>query len=294
MRRFVIAAAAVAILAGGTFIIGRAVPADNEQAAKEADRAFMANLAKGDQKAIGSVLDRRFAWSDTEGKTRNRREALKDFSALAAANQGDTDVQAHFYGRLFTVRGTHDNARFLRVFVKRRHGWKAFMVLETPIAASGAPASVEQAAGAGDCDNPCRTVPYVPKSEMDKAILTAWQKTKMLEWKPDAAQWANFIADEFMIINNTTARDKEQRVAIAKRQQDAGTGAPGDPVVAMRIYDFGTSSAVMVSQHTPYRGGKPYTNVRIWVLRDNRWQLALSQQVAIQSAEPVAAVASQP
>jgi hypothetical protein len=294
MRRFVIAAAAVAILAGGTFIIGRAVPADNEQAAKEADRAFMANLAKGDQKAIGSVLDRRFAWSDTDGKTRNRREALKDFSALAAANQGDTDVQAHFYGRLFTVRGTHDNARFLRVFVKRRHGWKAFMVLETPIAASGAPASVEQAAGAGDCDNPCRTVPYVPKSEMDKAILTAWQQTKMLEWKPDAAQWANFIADEFMIINNTTARDKEQRVAIAKRQQDAGTGAPGDPVVAMRIYDFGTSSAVMVSQHTPYRGGKPYTNVRIWVLRDNRWQLALSQQVAIQSAEPVAAVASQP
>jgi hypothetical protein len=294
MRRFVIAAAAVAILAAGTFIIGRAVPADNEQAAKEADRAFMANLAKGDQKAIGSVLDRRFAWSDTEGKTRNRREALKDFSALAAANQGDTDVQAHFYGRLYTVRGTHDNARFLRVFVKRRHGWKAFMVLETPIAASGAPASVEQAAGAGDCDNPCRTVPYVPKSEMDKAILTAWQKTKMLEWKPDAAQWANFIADEFMIINNTTVRDKEQRVAIAKRQQDAGTGAPGDPVVAMRIYDFGTSSAVMVSQHTPYRGGKPYTNVRIWVLRDNRWQLALSQQVAIQSAEPVAAVASQP
>jgi hypothetical protein len=295
MRRFdIAAAAAVAILAAGTFIIGRAVPADNEQAAKEADRAFMANLAKGDQKAIGSVLDRRFAWSDTEGKTRNRREALKDFSALAAANQGDTDVQAHFYGRLFTVRGTHDNARFLRVFVKRRHGWKAFMVLETPIAASGAPASVEQAAGAGDCDNPCRTVPYVPKSEMDKAILTAWQQTKMLEWKPDAAQWANFIADEFMIINNTTARDKEQRVAIAKRQQDAGTGAPGDPVVAMRIYDFGTSSAVMVSQHTPYRGGKPYTNVRIWVLRDNRWQLALSQQVAIQSAEPVAAVASQP
>jgi len=292
MRRFVIAAAALAILATGTFVIGRAVPADNEQAAKEADRAFIANLGKGDQKAIGSVLDRRFAWTDTDGKTRNRRETLKDFSALASASQGDTDVQAHFYGRLFTVRGSHDNARFLRVFVKRRHGWKAFMVLETPVAASGAPASVEQAAGAGDCDNPCRTVPYVPKSAMDKDILAAWQKTKMLEWKPDAAQWASFIADEFMIINNTTMRDKEQRVAIAKRQQDAETGAPGDPVVAMRIYDFGTNSAVMISEHTPYRGGKPYTNVRIWVLRDNRWQLALSQQVAIQSATPVAAVVS--
>jgi hypothetical protein len=114
----------------------------------------------------------------------------------------------------------------------------------------------------------------------------------MLEWKPDAAQWATFIADEFMIINNTTIRDKEQRVGIAQRQQDAGSGAPGDPVVSMRIFDFGTNSAVMTSQHTPYRGGKPYTNVRIWVLRDNRWQLALSQQVAIQSAAPVQAVAS--
>jgi hypothetical protein len=294
MRRFVIAAVALVLLAAGTFIIGRAVPADDQQAAKEADRVFIANLGKGDQKAIGSMLDRRFAWTDTDGKTRNRRETLKDFSALTAANQGDTDVQSHFYGRLFTVRGTHDNARFLRVFVKRRHGWKAFLVLETPIAPSGAPASVEQAVGAGDCDNPCRTVPYTPKSAMDKDILAAWQKTKMLEWQPDAEQWASFIADEFMIINNTTVRDKEQRVAIAKRQQDAGTGAPGDPVVAMRIYDFGTSSAVMTSQHTPYRGGKPYTNVRIWVLRDNRWQLALSQQVAIQSAAPVAAIASKP
>jgi len=290
MRRVVIAALALASLAAGTLVIGRTVAVDDEQAAKEADRTFTANLGKGDQKAISAALDRRFAWTNTEGLTRNRRETLKDFAALAAANKGDSDVQANFYGRLFTVRGTHDNARFLRVFVKRRHGWKAFMLLETPVAAGGAPASVEQAAGSGDCDNPCRTVPYTPKSQMDKDIIAAWQKTKMLEWKPDATQWASFIADEFMIINNTTIRNKEQRVAIAKRQQDAGTGAPGDPVTAMRIFDFGTNSAVMTSQHTPYRGGKPYTNVRIWVHRDNRWQLALSQQVAIQSAAPTPAV----
>jgi hypothetical protein len=292
MRRLVIAVIAIAVLAAGTLVIGRTAPVEDEQAAKEADRAFIANIGKGDQGAVGALLDRRFTFADREGKTLSRRETLKDFAALAAANQGDSDVQTHFYGRMFTVRGTHDDARFLRVFVKRRHGWKAFLLLETPIAASGRPASVEQAAGAGDCDNPCRTVPYTPKTQMDKDILAAWQKTKMLEWKPDAAQWASFIADEFMIINNTTIRNKEQRVAIAKRQQDAGIGAPGDPIVSMHIYHFGTNSALMTSQHTPYRGGKPYTNVRIWVFRDNRWQLALSQQVAIQSAAPVPAVAS--
>jgi hypothetical protein len=292
MRALVIAAVAVAAVAAGTLVIGRTAPVDEEHAAKQAQSAFLANLAKGDQKALGASLDRRFTWTDAEGKTRTRSETLKELPALAAANRGDSDMQTHFYGRMLTVRGSHDDARFLRVFVKRRHGWKAFALMETPVAASGQQASVERAAGAGDCDNPCRTVPYTPKSAMDKDILAAWQKTKMLEWKPDAAQWASFIADEFMIINNTTIRDKPARVAIAKRQQEAGVGAPGDPVTTMRIYDFGATCALMISQHTPYRGGKPYTNARVWVLRDGRWQLALSQQVAIQSASPVPAVAS--
>ena len=292
MRRLAIAAVAVAVLAAGTLVIGRTAPGDEERAARDADRAFTANLRKSDQSAVGALLGRRFAFIDREGKTRSRRETLADFSGLAAANEGQGDVETHFYGRMFTMRGVHGDARFLRVFVKRRHSWKAFLLLETPIAAGGRPASVEQAAGAGDCDNPCRSVPYTPKTQMDKDILAAWQQTKMHEWKPDAAQWASFIADEFMIINNTTIRDREQRVAIAKRQQDAGVGTPGDPVVVMQIFDFGTNSALMLSQHTPYRGGRPYINVRIWVFRDNRWQLALSQQVAIQSATAVPAVAS--
>jgi hypothetical protein len=292
MRRFVIAALAVAVLAAGTRVIARTAPVSDEQAAKEAHRAFVANLGKRDQKAIGAVLDRRFTWTDAEGRTLTRRETLKELPALAAANAADGDVQTHFYGRMFTVRGNHDNAHFLRVFVKRRHGWKAFALVETPTAGNGAPASVEQAAGAGDCDNPCRTVPYLPKTQMEQDILTAWQKTKMLEWKPDAAQLASFIADEFQIINNTTVGNKEERVAIAKRHQDAGTGTPGDPVTSMRIYGFGPNSALMTSQHAPYRGGKPYSNMRVWVLRDGRWQLALSQQVTIQSAGSLSAVAS--
>jgi hypothetical protein len=292
MRRFVIAALAIVVLAAGTLVIARTAPVNDEQAAKAAHRAFVTNLAKGDQKALGAVLDRRFTWTDAEGRALTRRETLKELPALAAANAGDNDLQTHFYGRMLTVRAARDHARVLRVFVKRRHGWKAFALMETPTAGGGAPASVEQAAGAGDCDNPCRTVPYTPKTQTDNDILAAWQKTKMLEWQPDAAQWARFIADEFMIINNTTVRNKEERVGIAARQQNVGAGTPGDPVTSMRIYGFGPSSALMTSQHTPYRGGKPYSNVRIWVLRDGRWQLALSQQVTIQSAAPLSAVAS--
>jgi hypothetical protein len=92
---------------------------------------------------------------------------------------------------------------------------------------------------------------------MDKDIVAAWQKTKMLEWKPDTAQWARFIADEFMIINDTTVRNKEERVGIATRLQDAGAGTPGDPVTSMRIYGFGPNSALMTSQHTPTAAASP-------------------------------------
>jgi hypothetical protein len=143
MRRFVIAALAVAVLAAGTLVIARTAPVNDEQAAKEAHRAFVANLGKGDRKAIGAVLDRRFTWTDVEGRALTRRETLKELPALAAANPGESDVQTHFYGRMFTVRGAHDNARFLQVFVKRRHGWKAFALMETPTAGAAVPASVE-------------------------------------------------------------------------------------------------------------------------------------------------------
>jgi hypothetical protein len=254
MRRFVIAAVALAGLAAGSLVLGRAAPVDDEKAAKEADRAFVANLGKGDPKAIGSMLDRRFAWIDSEGRTRNRRETLKSLATLVAASGPDSDVQSHFYGRMLTARGSYDNSAFLRVFVKRHHGWKAVVLMETPLAPGGEPASMERSASAGDCENPCRAVPYVPKTQMDKDILAAWKATKVLEW------------------------------------QEAG--APGDPVSSMRIFDFGTKSALMISQHMPYRGGKPYTNVRVWVHGDNRWQVALSQQVTIQSALPAPAVAS--
>jgi hypothetical protein len=95
-----------------------------------------------------------------------------------------------------------------------------------------------------------------------------------------------------MIINNTTIRSRAERIEIARKQQAAGVGAPGDPIISMEIHDFGDNAAVMISQHFPYRGGKPYRNVRVWVLRDSRWQLAISQQSTIQSAAPLPAVAA--
>ena len=269
-----------------------AARADDEAVAAQADQALLAALAKDDKSVAGALLDPAFTWTAADGATHDKAATLDHLGEMAANGKDESDLETHVYGRVFTVRGSHNKLRFLRVWVKRDADWRVFVLLETPVAPRTGEASVEAAAGQGACDNPCRTVPYTPQTAMDKAILTAWQDTKMIEWKPDADAWARYIADEFMIINNTTIRTRPERIAIAKKQQASGIGAPGDPIISMEIDDFGDNAAVMISHHFPYRGGKPYRNVRVWTLRDGRWQLTISQQSTIQAAAPLPAVAA--
>lgn len=296
MKRFLILGLIVGVLCGGALAsgpVGRVDAADEgEQAVLQADKSLLSALGKADKAAASKLLDADFVWTDVDGKSLKKAEVLAALPAFATDNQGDTDVQSHFYGQVETVFGVHHNARFLRIWVKRPAGWREFVELDTTIAPKGGTASVVAAAGQGDCENPCRTVPYKPKTAMDKAILASWQKTKVEEWHPDAADWPNHIADEFLIINSTTLRTKAERVVIANKQQETGVGTPGDPIISMEIDDFGDNAALMISRNFPYRGGKPYYNARVWTLRDGRWQLAISQQSTIVSAAEIPAVGS--
>lgn len=270
---------------GSASASSRESAAPGEEAALKADKEFLAALGKLDKNSAGKLLDDDFGWTNIDGKTRNRSASLDEIAALSADHQGDTEVQTHFYGQVATVVGMHHDAHFTRLWVKRPAGWRALVAIDTPIPDKPpAQATIETAAGAGDCENPCRTIPFNATTAMDKSLLADWQKTKIDEWRP-SADWSSHIADEFLMINNASVRNKEQLVAINHHQVQTGVGTPGDPVTALRIYDFGVDAAVMISQHRPYRGGKPYYNVGVWTFRDQRWQLALSQQTSIQ-AEP--------
>jgi hypothetical protein len=297
MKRFVTRALISGLVCGaifGALLIGRAAATDDAgKAAVQADHSLLVALGKSDKLTAGKLLDVNFAWTDVNGKTLKQADVLGNLKAYAADNQGDSEVQTHFYGQVETVTGAHHDARFLRVWVKRPAGWREFVEIDTPMPSKAATFGGQRAAAQGDCENPCRTVPYTPTTAMDKAILADWQKTKMEEWKPNAADWPNHIADEFLIINNASMRTKAKRVVIANEQQKAGEGAPGDPITSMSIHDFGDNAAVMISHHVPYRGGKPYYNVRVWTLRDGRWQLAISQQSTIQSGAVTSAAAKQ-
>ncbi|MFZ0885955.1 MAG: nuclear transport factor 2 family protein [Candidatus Acidiferrales bacterium] len=259
-------------------------PAD-KQAIVKADQAFVEAAGKQDEKAVAAILDKQFEWTNAEGSTRTKDESLHGLPALKGNGEAATDTRAFNYGEVGFVDGIRDHERFLRVWVKRPDGWRLFNYLETPMKpTTGLPK------GGGPCDNPCKTLPYTPTTEIDKAILEAWQKAKNDEWHPNASDWALRVADEFVIVNDHTARTKAERVALLKKQQAAGEpGPPGDPIHTIRMFDFGNDAAVMLSQHTPHHGGKPYYNVRVWVLRDGRWQLVASQQTTIESAAAASA-----
>jgi hypothetical protein len=318
MKRYAEKAAVIALLLagicaapliGGFSAAAQSAAAAGEQVVVNADHSFLEALTKHDKAAVGNLLDANFEWTDTEGTTRKKADALQALDALASDSQGDADVKTLFYGELGLVAGTHHDARLMRIWVKRPAGWRMLVYLDTPAARQAAGGAAPGAGGAargggaaagggggeeggqGDCDNPCRTLPYKPTTTADKAVLAEWQKTKMDEWHPNAGDWATHIADEFMIINNGSARNKPERVATAKAAEARGAGAPGAPILSMTMSDFG-NTVVMISRHVPYQGGKPYYNVRVFVNRDNHWPLIWSQQTTIQSAAPLPAVSA--
>lgn len=294
MKGFVKLAFVIAVVFGVLFAvlaIRSVAAAGDDQSVLKADQSLVQALGKADKAAVGALLDEKFEWTDADGKTRTKVEALRDLAALAKDNDGDTDVKTHFYGELDIIFGFHHDARFSRIWVKRPAGWRALIDLDTtrPKQAPAAAAPPASGGNAGDCDNPCRTLPYKPTTAADKAVILEWKKTKVDEWHPDAADWETHVADDFLIMNDRSERNKADRVDFAKKQQAAGISAPGDPIVSMTMSDFG-NAVLMISHHVPYRGGKPYYNVRVFVNQNGHWPIAWSQQTTNQAASPVPAV----
>ena len=243
------------------------------------------DLEGGDKSAISALLDANFTWTDGEGNARNKAETLENIAALATANQGDTDVESHYYGQLEMILGTHHNAQFARVWVKRPMGWQLFFLHGHACQLLRAPHRLPHPRRPGPlrramptADNPCRTLPYTPTTKMDQEIIDAWKKTKVAEWHPNYEEWEPLTADEFYLRTSGGSVNKTQRAEQIKRGQAAGTvrrRPRRSPLCGWTT--SGDNAAVMVAASVPPAGGKPSYTLRVWVFRDNRWQLALSQ-----------------
>ncbi|MGH9689500.1 MAG: nuclear transport factor 2 family protein [Candidatus Acidiferrales bacterium] len=269
----------------------KATPAssDEDSVVRQADHTFLAAAAEGNKGMAGALLDSDFEWTDTEGKTRSKTETLKNLRALAADNEGDTDLHWYQYDHLEVITGVHNNARFMRVWVKRPAGWRAFAIVDTGISHGTAPFATT-ANSTEDCENPCKTIPYKPSTEADKTIVGLLERLKVDEWHPNPEDWSPYVLDGVDYVTSAGALSKAARVAHLDQEKKSGALIlPGDPVISMRMADFGMS-VVMISRIAPYDGGKPYYSLRVWTYQDGRWQLANSQQTTMAGAAPVAAV----
>ena len=190
MRRFLASCFFIGAICFATWTANRAITfaADDggDAAALQADNALQLALRKKDAKAVGALMDQQFSWTTEAGQSLTSAQFLKDAAAGTAV--GDTeynDVKARDYGQLAIVTGIgkrtgHEGTFFARIWVKRPAGWLLLTHQDTPILAKGSPSQQAAAGGKGaatasDCENPCRTIPYTPKTAEQKEVVKAYQ-----------------------------------------------------------------------------------------------------------------------
>ena len=257
--------------------------------ALQADTTLMNALQVGNAPTAGTALDTDFEWTDASGRTRERADTLASLPALAGEFRGETERKTFHYGHLHVITSERPDGRMMRVWTLRPEGWRLFAAISTALAtgatpfAATAPAAVTAAGAptAADCENPCRKMPFEPVTDTTKEIARIFQQLKMDEWHPNPDNWAPYVLDDVYYVTATAQLSKADRVEHLRKLKESGApSAPGDPVVSMRIHDFG-DSAVMIARHTPSRGGKPYFSLRVWAFGGGRWQLANTQQTVI-------------
>ncbi len=278
--------AIVLIAAGAIGVNARAAQkgAESRQALAAADHGFAEAAAKADKKAAASLLGPRFTWTNRDGKTWNRAQALAAWKTLSATAENESGFDARVYGRVGVVTGMgkigDEDVRFGRIWIDGPTGWKAMVYQANPVLAETPATAPAAEKGPATCINPCKEVPYEPKTAAVHSVVASWQALETANFGHNAEGWADHVSEDFMLIRpNGHLLDKADRMKTI-RNQKAHSIVVHVPVAQwVRVWMFG-DTAVMIAHHHLYNG-TPYRATRVWILRDGVWKLALSQQTII-------------
>jgi len=275
----------IAVVVGSLWVLaalgpGRAFAAETTQAVVDADRAFVQALAKNDKAGAAKLLDPNFTWTDTQGQTMSKAQAMRDLPSLAGGNPADAEVKEVSFGQVGEITAVSGKTHVLRVWVKRPAGWRLLVSHAATLAEKGHTGTAAERGK--ECVNPCKTVPYKPRNAAEQGVISSWQALETAVTHHESQNWAPHVADEFQLISsgNDHPLDKKDRMDILDRQKKAGSGSAPPPLVSAHMFDF-PDAVVMTSLHQS-PGGKPTHVTRIWIKRDGRWQLAYSQQTTVQ------------
>ncbi len=137
-------------------------------------------------------------------------------------------------------------------------------------------------ARSGDCENPCKTIPFLPKTEAEKDAVRSWQGVMAAMADNDADAYAQLIADEFTATDthHDRAFTKVGRIAQINKQKQNGARSVPPALISARMFDFGETVMMIAKEQRP--NAKTYYNTRMWVQRDGRWQMLFSFNTRVQ------------
>jgi hypothetical protein len=265
-----------------------------DQAVLAAAKKLAKAIRRGDKGAAEKLLAPEFTFIDASGAAHARRDVLANLKA--GPDNGGSRVKVRTYGRVALVTGAGRSAQARQrsdlfsvdVWVKGNDGWKALIhhnnVLARPDASLVHPAAPARPADAKppECKNPLKSVPYQPRSQAERDVITAFQTMETAVTHNDAEEWAKHVAAEFTVYRthqHPTTKAARSDFIEAQRQINAQTFV--SEIKWMKLWVL-SDAAVMRADHImPSNGRPPYRATRIWIKRDGRWQMAVSQQTTI-------------
>lgn len=258
--------------------VGQQGQKDFEQRALAADRAFVEAATRSDTAALDKMLDVRFTWTDANGNTLTRQEVLRQAPKPAISDEA-AQTTAHNYASLESIQVHSGKDHALHVWVNRSTGWRLLLYQEVHLLDEPpAPTPGTRAA----CENPCKTIPYQPKTQNERDVLSGFQSLQTYTVAHDAKNWGIYVADEFEAANSNSDQTLTKQGRMADLQRSKMAGYTPMPVVEMRVLDFGMA-AILISKHQP-PNAKPVHITRVWVKRGSNWMEAASYQTRIEDA----------
>lgn len=244
-------------------------------------------IAADDRPEVEKHLGKEVIFIDAEGRVHDRAGALAALRANpVGAGASSTVLSYGTLGQITWKNPVAGGERIgLEVWVKVGETWQARVIHLNTIAASASekahPPMTKLAPGAPfpTCRNPLEFIPYAPKSPDEEGIIESFQalETAVVRNEPDA--WVKYVADEFIVYRTGQhPTTKAGRTAALTRQREVNAETYVAEAEDMQLWVLGDAAIMRADHVMPGNRRPPYRATRLWVKRDGRWQMALSQQ----------------
>jgi hypothetical protein len=268
-------------------------PSD-DQAVLAAAKKLATAIRRGDKGAAEKLLAPEFTFIDASGAAHARRDVLPNLKA--GPDNGGSRVKVRTYGRVALVTGAGRSAQARQrsdlfsvdVWVKGNDGWKALIhhnnVLARPDASFVHPAAPARPADAKppECKNPLKSVPYQARSQAERDVITAFQTMETAVTHNDAEEWAKHVGAEFTVYRtHQHPTTKAARIGFIEAQRQINAQTFVAEIKWMKLWVLGDVAVMRADHIMPGNRRPPYCATRIWIKRDGRWQMAVSQQTTI-------------